>query len=81
MHHRRARSRRADNRISLAVFVDTNKPLGYFARFLPVTSIESRLRTTSLTVVKLNFATNPAENFNTTRANTAPELVDETGYE
>jgi hypothetical protein len=60
MHHSRARPRRADNRIDLAVFVDTNKPLGYFARFLPVTSIERGLRTTCLPIVKLNFATNPS---------------------
>src|SRR5678815_476673 len=81
MHHRRAGSRRADNRVGLAVFVDTNKSLSYFARFLTVTSIERRLRATSLTIIKLNFATNPSENFNTTRANAAPELVDETGDE
>jgi hypothetical protein len=58
-----------------------NKPFRDVARFVAIACIKGRLGTTGLPVIELNFAPHSSQHFDATGPNTAPELVDETGYE
>src|SRR5437870_7316203 len=81
MHHRRARSGRADNRIGLALFAQFYKSLGYPTCFVSVTCIESRLTTAGLPLVELDRAACSLEHLDRTRADAAPHLIHKTGHE
>src|SRR6185503_16713485 len=56
MDHRGARSRRADNGVGLALFEDADKTLRYRSRLVEIACIESRLRATRLSLVKLHLS-------------------------
>src|SRR5689334_21132383 len=58
MHHRRARSRRTDDRDRLARFVHRYSPTRYLSRLVAITGIERRPPTVRLSPVKIHFTTN-----------------------
>jgi hypothetical protein len=78
LHHRRTRSRGTDDRISLALFENTDKAPGHETRFIEITSIEGRLRAASLPLIKLNLTPDPSQHLDTAHADTGPHLIDET---
>src|SRR5262245_30205328 len=81
MHHRSARTRRADDEIGRALFEQFDKAPGDQRGFIAITGIERRLAATSLPFIKFNFATSAAQNFDRAGADAAPHLIDYTGYE
>src|SRR5262245_47890563 len=81
MHHRSARTRRADDEIGRALFEQFNEAPRDQRGFITVTSVEGRLAATSLPFIKFNFATSPAQNLDRAGADAAPHLIDNTGYE
>jgi hypothetical protein len=55
--------------------------LGHPPRFSSIARIESRLPAASLSFVKFDRATGPTQHIDSTRANAAPHLIDQTSDE
>src|SRR6185436_18025550 len=78
MHHRGAGSRRADNRVGLALFKDFDEPTCHRSRFVEITGVESRLRAARLSPVKLNLTTNASQHLDAAHTYAGPQLIDKT---
>src|SRR5215216_2790843 len=76
--HRRARAGRTDDRIVLALFENTDKAPGHEARLVEITGVESRLRTASLPLIKLDLTPDASQHLDAAHADTGPHLIDQT---
>ena len=78
MDHGSARSGRTDDRFCPALFEDLDEPLRDLPRFVSIPGVEGRLRATRLPLVKLNVTTRAPQHLDTTRADVAPQLINQT---
>ena len=53
---------------------------GHSPRLSAVAGIKGRLAAARLPLIKFDFATRPAQNFNRGRTDAAPHLIDNAGY-